>query len=410
MIDGIKSGGSNDQKEKDFLSTEANTLEPLKSPTTTLTFVPGLTEIDGTNLMLDHESFPVLRSFSNNLSLNNDFEDLSYIATGSNSYVYTARLKSLKNKDKVVIKMLREDVINDPIANDEFDKESSILRCLDHPNVVKVLGSGNEPYKFIVLEYLSFGSLEAAQANAKKSLGFFQKRLFNQPVFLFEDIIKRANEIASAMNYLHNQVHPNIIIVHRDLKHDNIGFASDGTLKVFDFGLSTCVTRSSIPDDLYMMTGGTGTMRYMAPEVALRQLYSEKVDVYSFSIVVWQMAKGKTFKKQARRAEFIRDVALNGERPPLDKSWPKEFSELLQCCWDTDPTKRPSFSEVIIILERISRSLSSCRPLSSKLVKDIDKRDANSSLNTARTVDSEADELLSSVQMDSFILRKLASK
>ena len=78
-----------------------------------------------------------------------------------------------------------------------------------------------------------------------------------------------------------------------DLKPDNVGFTSDGTLKLFDFGLCTCVKTHSDPNDVYEMTGNTGSLRYMAPEVALRKPYNEKVDVYSYGIMVWQMARDR---------------------------------------------------------------------------------------------------------------------
>ena len=79
------------------------------------------------------------------------------------------------------------------------------------------------------------------------------------------------------------------------MKPDNIAFAADGTLKIFDFGLCTCVRKrvSSNDSEAYEMTGNTGSLRYMAPEVALQQPYDKRADVYSFGIIVWQMARGK---------------------------------------------------------------------------------------------------------------------
>lgn len=353
------------------------TLRSLWTSSTKMTPASIIPDFTMPSLVANYEELPLAISCFKNLSLNDDFNDLSYIATGSNSYVYTAKLK--RSDEKVVVKMLREDVINDPIANEEFDKEFAILSRLDHPNIIKVMGSGNEPHKFIVLEYLSKGSLDIIQSNAKASLGYLQKRLLGRSAFQFADVIRMSIEIASAMNYLHNQVHPDVKIIHRDLKHDNIGFTSDGTLKIFDFGLCTSVVRGSNPNELYDMTGGTGTMRYMAPEVALRKPYSEKVDVYSFAIVVWQMAKGKIFKKKCTRSEFMRDVVSNGERPEVDKSWPREFSELLKRCWDTDPDSRPSFPQIMITLIRIA----------GHTYKHLDDTAPSSSLNSVRTEDSE---------------------
>ena len=78
-----------------------------------------------------------------------------------------------------------------------------------------------------------------------------------------------------------------------DLKPDNVGFTSTGALKLFDFGLVTCVHRRQDVFSNYAMTGYTGSLRYMAPEVAQRLPYNEKVDVYSYGIMVWQMARDK---------------------------------------------------------------------------------------------------------------------
>jgi len=65
-----------------------------------------------------------------------------------------------------------------------------------------------------------------------------------------------------------------------DLKPDNIGFAADGTIKLLDFGLATVVRQRSQLDEMYEMTGFTGSLRYMSPEVAERRPYSERVDQY----------------------------------------------------------------------------------------------------------------------------------
>lgn len=138
-----------------------------------------------------------------------------------------------------------------------------------------------------------------------------------------------------------------------DLKPDNIGFTVDGTLKLFDFGLVTCVKTRSHSSESYKMTGYTGSLRYMAPEVALREPYTEKVDVYSFGIMLWQMARDRLPFKGLNKAEFMRDVVRGGMRPKLDKTWPQGFSQLLSRCWHTDPNERPSFAMIVIDLNKL---------------------------------------------------------
>ena len=87
---------------------------------------------------------------------------------------------------------------------------------------------------------------------------------------------------------------------------------------------------------------------HRAPEVALKQPYTEKVDVYSFGIVVWQMATNKVpFKDYGSRAQFMAEVVGKGGRPKLSKRLPQEFNALLLMCWHSNWRCRPSFTAVI---------------------------------------------------------------
>ena len=105
--------------------------------------------------------------------------------------------------------------------------------------------------------------------------------------------------------------------------------------------------------DGYEMTGTTGSLRYMAPEVAMRQIYCEKVDVYSYGIMLWQMASDKTPFKGLSRDEFMARVVVGGERPRIGVLWPKRFIKLLKSCWHSNSKKRPSFEEVLNQIDKM---------------------------------------------------------
>lgn len=94
----------------------------------------------------------------------------------------------------------------------------------------------------------------------------------------------------------------------------------------------------------------------MAPEVALRLPYTEKVDVYSYAIVVWQMARDRIPFKGLNRDEFFQLVVADGERPKLDKTWPPQFSDLLTQCWHKDPNRRPGFDVVVRELDKLIKA------------------------------------------------------
>ena len=156
------------------------------------------------------------------------------------------------------------------------------------------------------------------------------------------------------MNYLHQRWHNSVSVVHRDLKPDNIGFTSNGILKVFDFGLCACI-KSNLQnkESKYAMTGNTGTLRYMAPEVALGECYNQSVDVYSFGIITWQIMKGRIPFEEMNKKTFFEKVVRGKYRPQTDNWWSKDLCKLLESCWHHDYRRRPSFVEVMYTLDHL---------------------------------------------------------
>ena len=180
------------------------------------------------------------------------FQNPVHIADGSNANIFRADY----NGQTVIIKMIMEHQVSNPIAAHEFDIKHGVLARLDHPNVIKILGAGVSPRRFLVLEFLGGGTLSTAFMNNKSK----------QPTFTFPAMLYRAREMACGLDYLHEHCHEGATIIHRDLKPDNIGFMPDGTLKLFDLGLCTIVKHRENETVAYAMTGNTGSIRYMSPE------------------------------------------------------------------------------------------------------------------------------------------------
>lgn len=123
-------------------------------------------------------------------------------------------------------------------------------------------------------------------------------------------------------------------------------------MKVLDFGLSRIVEHASVDsDDVYAMSGETGSLRYMAPEVADGLPYNFRADVYSFGIILWELNAGKKPFDGLNRESFYERVVHGGERPPLHRKWPKELTTLMTKCWDVDMGNRPKFRDIVSRLD-----------------------------------------------------------
>jgi len=134
-------------------------------------------------------------------------------------------------------------------------------------------------------------------------------------------------------------------------KPGNIGFDKNGKVKLFDFGLAKELNEDErTKDGLYRMTGFTGSVRYMSPEVGTGKPYNEKADVYSFSILLWYfMALEPPFGLYTPR--MIRERVPKGNRPVLMDAWPEGVKKLLNVCWSGKIKSRPSFETVMKLLK-----------------------------------------------------------
>jgi serine/threonine protein kinase len=137
-----------------------------------------------------------------------------------------------------------------------------------------------------------------------------------------------------------------------DLKPDNVGFNFEGRVKLFDFGLAKELDPlQKTADGMYEMSGGTGSRRFMAPEVALGQPYNLSADIYSFSILFWELvALEKAFGKLSQE-EHRETVIKKNDRPPLKREWKPAIQSILQNCWKRNPRERTNAKDLYMLLK-----------------------------------------------------------
>ena len=109
---------------------------------------------------------------------------------------------------------------------------------IDHPNIVNLVGAGwtSKKARFIVLERLDGGTL-TQMLGYDTRIRDRRRRFWRKKQLPFLDVLRCARSLACAMQYCHEQAIPGSMVLHRDLKPDNIGFTLDGKVKLIDFGL-----------------------------------------------------------------------------------------------------------------------------------------------------------------------------
>ncbi|KAF6155662.1 hypothetical protein GIB67_007099, partial [Kingdonia uniflora] len=162
----------------------------------------------------------------------------------------------------------------------------------------------------------------------------------------FGIVIQLALDLARGLSYLHSKK-----IVHRDVKTENMLLDKTRTLKIADFGVARIEAQN--PSD---MTGETGTLGYMAPEVLNGNPYNRKCDVYSFGICLWEVYCCDMPYPDLSFAEVTSAVVRQNLRPEMPRCCPSSLANVMKRCWDADPDKRPEMDEVVAMLEAIDPS------------------------------------------------------
>ncbi|KAJ0971245.1 hypothetical protein J5N97_019204 [Dioscorea zingiberensis] len=292
-------------------------------------------------------SFPVIYSHLVSQELqtikSSDLEEIRELGSGTYGTVFYGKWRG----SDVAIKRLRPSCFSggesgeDRLVTD-FWKEACLLGQLHHPNVVALYGvvsDGPVTNLATVTEYMASGSLKQVLQRKDRTIDR-RKRL----------II--AMDAAFGMEYLHEKN-----IVHFDLKSHNflvnMKDPQRPICKIGDLGLSKVKRRT-------LVSGGVrGTIPWMAPELinSKSNMVTEKVDVYSFGIVMWELLTGEEPYENMRSEDIIAGIIKGDLRPEIPTWCDPVWRSLMERCWSSDPCSRPAFSEVAKELRAIAASL-----------------------------------------------------
>ncbi|XP_035212652.1 tyrosine kinase receptor Cad96Ca-like isoform X2 [Stegodyphus dumicola] len=224
--------------------------------------------------------------------------------------------------------------------------ELEVMKLLEpHPNVVTLLGccSDKDPI-LVIMEFVSRGKLQTylRESRAERLYGNLHgssKHLTSRDLTAF------SYQVAKGMDYLANKG-----IIHRDLAARNILVDENKVCKVADFGFARDVIASHVYE---RKSEGRLPIRWMAPESLFDNIYTTKTDVWSFGVLLWEIVTlGSTPYPGLSANEVIRKVR-DGYRLEKPDHCRREMYNIMFYCWDKDPKQRPSFGELVSLLDRL---------------------------------------------------------
>jgi serine/threonine protein kinase len=246
--------------------------------------------------------------------------------------VYSGTLQRRANgpKIRVAIKSSKIKNLDKPMVQ-EITKEARLIRALEHPNVVKLHGIAVEKEPLlIVMELVNGGSLDKYMQN-NKQIPTSQR-------------VKMCMDVARGLKYVHAKG-----LVHRDIAARNCLY-NGTTVKIGDFGLSTQVNSSTNAQEKL-------PIKWLAPEVLTKRLFSEKSDVYAFGVLAWEIfANGQQPYAGVPTSEVQKGV-IRGKHLTMPHTTPLWLSRLITShCWDLDPKERYTMAHVVQVIETNSNA------------------------------------------------------
>jgi len=273
------------------------------------------------------------------------FEAFGHLKLLGEGEFATAYMSTLDGED-IAVKVLKAEKHGSQDAVRGLKREIMLLSLIEHPNIMRAIALGqhdNQP--FMVMARLA-NIMSSALPRPAEAVPFWVHRR-EKKAFPLSRALAYGTQLAAAIAHCHDTAFPGYRVLHRDLKPKNIGLSAGGDVILFDFGLASIwkIDQTKGVNENRALTGVTGSLRYMAPEVAFSKPYNHKSDVFSFASNLYELCSH--LKPYANLGQDSFYAALRrGVRPEVISAWPSELRQLFAECWTENPADRPECRDV----------------------------------------------------------------
>jgi len=268
----------------------------------------------------------------------------SQIGSGIYSIVWKGTCRGIP----VAIKKLKPQVELRNILVEDFKRQLKMLHQMRHPNILQLLGACVEPTNLCFVFELMKTSVHDI-IHKKYSSGENEKKSNEENKLLIDRKMKLLLGAALGLLWLHMTDPP---IVHSQIKPSNLLVDEYWNVKVADFelGEQTRLLRQNSFEEK-QKNDDPKPFVWTAPEVIEHTTATDKSDVYSFAIVMWEIFAEEFPFQHIQTFTELKKTVLSSERPKIPDFVPLKLKDLMQWCWQVNPSSRPTFSQILPVLE-----------------------------------------------------------